>query len=493
MHLNRIGGAVAALSLATCLWAGAPTCAQVAPPFKLLHSFTGGVDSQGPDADLAVGHDGALYGTSSGTDISESTITPGAVFKITTAGAFTIVHAFTGPPSPGGGNPQCNIVWDRAGNLYGTTSYGGIQNEGTVFQITPAGKFSTLINFDGFDTGHGIWPKGELIFGKDGALYGLASFGGPGGYGTLFQATTSGTLTDLVSFDFVHGSGPTGGLLEDSAGNFYGTTWTGGTSGAGTVFVYVPGFSFPAEYDFTAFDPNTEINSDGAYPYSGLIRDAAGNLYGTGLIGGSYGKGVIFEIPVGGTLRVLYNFTGGSDGGYPEGKLTIGKDGLLYGTTTRGGNGLSSVYGGFGTVFSVWPDGSHLTTLYAFTPADSNLANGDGAFPYTGLTLGNDGNFYGTAMAGGADGDGTLFRLTMVPVVSSFSPTSGPVGTKVTIKGANFTETTGIAIGNKPASYTINSDSSLTLTIPSGATSGKIGVTNRFGKGASLTSFVVTH
>jgi uncharacterized repeat protein (TIGR03803 family) len=489
------GGAVAALSLAALLGAGSvPTQAQVAPPFTTLYSFggdnftTGGGDGQGPQADLLVGHDGALYGT--------TTYGPnGTVFRITPSGAYTKLYEFAYEND--GGNPSGSLVEDKNGNLYGTTYDAGLNGYGTVFQLSPSGALTTLHAFNYND---GASPAGGLIFGKGGALYGTTSGGGAhGNGGTIFRMTTAGVLTTLFNFNYADGLYPVGNLLADKDGNLYGVTYGGGYTGgdfssqAGTAFAFVPGIAFLPGYDFstpTGGPPPT--NYDGANPYAGLIRDNTGNLYGTTSAGGAYGYGTVFVIrPVGTTFGrqfiTLHSFTNGDDGGNPFGDLRIGKDGALYGTAGYGGTN------GNGTIFRLTPDGGTFTTLYNFSATNSSFINTDGVAPSAGLTIGPDGNFYGTASGGGAYGGGTIFKLTMTPVISSFAPQSGPVGTQVTLTGVNFTETTSVKLGSASAAFTINSDTSLTVTIPAGATSTRVTVTNPFGRGATSRAFHITH
>jgi len=195
--------------------------------------------------------------------------------------------------------------------------------------------------------------------------------------------------------------------------------------------------------------------------------------------GGANGWGTIFKITSSGALTTLYNFTHGADGAYANG-LVMGKDGNLYGTTGYGGANSNN-----GTVFKINTSGT-LTTLYSFT------GGADGANPYAGLIQGKDGNLYGTTQHGGLFGNGTVFKLTMPPVVHSFFQAEGPVGTFVNLTGNNFTETTRVLVGTISAYFTIISDTSLTFWVPSGAVTSKITVINPFGKGSNPSPFTVT-
>ena len=229
---------------------------------------------------------------------------------------------------------------------------------------------------------------------------------------------------------------------------------------------------FTTVFSFTA-------SSDGAYPRASLIRGKDGNFYGTTLTGGANGYGVVFKISSSGALTTLYSFTNGTDGANPLASLIQGKDGYFYGTTYNGGAN------GVGVVFKVSSSGA-LTPVYSFT------GGADGAYLYAALIQGKDGNLYGTDYLSGANGVGVVFRLTMPPIVHSFFQAQGPVGTTVTLLGNNFTETTHVLVGTLSASFAINSDTSLSVLIPTGALTSKITVVNPFGKGFNATSFTVT-
>jgi uncharacterized repeat protein (TIGR03803 family) len=242
---------------------------------------------------------------------------------------------------------------DAAGNLYGTTYYGGAYFGGTVFKLDTSGTETVLYNFTGAD---GLDPDGGLILDKAGNLYGTASSGGAGGFGTVFKLNTSG-MTVLYSFTGgADGSNPSSGLVMDAAGNFYGTTVFGGGYGCrsncgGTVFMVDKTGKETVLYSFLG-------GTDGNNPYSGLVRDAAGNLYGTTLYGGGdgcagRGCGTVFMVDKTGKEIILHSFTGGTDGGSP-GDL-VRAAGNLYGITKYGGNLSCNPPNGCGVVFKVTP------------------------------------------------------------------------------------------------------------------------------------------
>jgi uncharacterized repeat protein (TIGR03803 family) len=332
----------------------------------------------------------------------------------------TTLYSFTGSD---GANPNAGLIADPAGNLYGTTQLGGANPScnqapgcGTVFQLTPSGSLTVLHSFAGSD---GEEPFAGLIADAAGNLYGTTWGGGDSGRGAVFQLDPSGTLTMLYSFTGgSDGQRPVTGLLADAAGNLYGTAHSGGDGGYGTVFQLDPSGTLTVLYSFTG-------GSDGRYPDSGLLADAAGNLYGTTREGGdlascnspnTHGCGTVFQLTPSGILTVLHRFAG-SDGSRPGDWAGLLADaaGNLYGTTSAGGDRTSCAaqfIEGCGTVFQLMPSGA-LTVLYSFT------GGSDGGDPTAGLIADTAGNLYGTTLEGGATGScnrpygcGTVFQLT---------------------------------------------------------------------------------
>jgi uncharacterized repeat protein (TIGR03803 family) len=332
----------------------------------------------------------------------------------------TTLYSFAGSD---GANPNAGLIADPVGNLYGTTQLGGANPScsqapgcGTVFQLTPSGTLTVLHSFAGSD---GDEPFAGLIADAAGNLYGTTWGGGDSGRGTVFQLDPSGTLTVLYSFTGgSDGQRPVTGLLADAAGNLYGTAHSGGDGGYGTVFQLDPSGTLTVLYSFTG-------GSDGRYPDSGLIADAAGNLYGTTREGGdlascnspnTHGCGTVFQLTPPGSLTVLHRFAG-SDGSRPWDWAGLLADaaGNLYGTTSAGGDRTSCAaqfIEGCGTVFQLMPSGAP-TVLYSFT------GGSDGGDPTAGLIADTAGNLYGTTLEGGATGScnrpygcGTVFQLT---------------------------------------------------------------------------------
>jgi uncharacterized repeat protein (TIGR03803 family) len=316
----------------------------------VLHSFLGDATDGGHSfAGLVRDAAGNLYGT---TEVGGTTGF-GTVFKIDPAGNETIIHNFMGPPSDGA-VPTASLVLDASGSLYGTTSGGGssplafhgFPGLGTVFKIDPVGNETVLHNFNSVD---GDAPVAGLLMDSAGNLYGTTSAGGIGlcvfGCGVVFRVDPSGNESVLYNFEGQSdGSTPFGNLIMDAAGNLYGTTFRGGVSttcnGCGTVFKLDTSGNESLLYTFKG-------GSDGANPAAGLLMDGAGNLYGTtsdndfaapGLLG------TVFKIDPAGHEAVLHNFTGGRDDGQnPRAALIMDAAGNLYGTTEGGGAFLSGI------------------------------------------------------------------------------------------------------------------------------------------------------
>jgi len=352
--------------------------------FHLLYSFTDGNDGAYPLATVVEAADGSFYGTTA--DGGSNSL--GAVYRITSLGAFTPVMSFLGGYD--GKDPQAPLVQDTNGNFYGTTYEGGSNAYGVLFMITSTGVFTPLYSFtNGQD---GANPAGGLVLGADGNLYGTASTGGANHVGVLFHITTHGALTILHALtNLVEGNRPWG-LVQGTNGNFYGTTYEGGSDSVGAVFQMTPSGAVTPLYSFTN-------GVDGSYPHAGLVQGSDGNFYGTTFLGGTNKHGGVFRITSAGALTPLYSFTNGVDGELPECQLCQGTDGNFYGTASDGGAYTN------GAVFQISPGGT-LTSLYSFTGGN------DGAMPVAGLVEGADHNFYGTTFAGGTNFSGSLFEIT---------------------------------------------------------------------------------
>jgi len=285
------------------------------------------------------------------------------------------LYAFTG--SSDGNMPLSRVVFGPDGALYGTTQSGGIgcngDGCGTIYRLTPPAticrSFScpwteTIIHkFNGFD---GAMPSGDLVFDQSGNIYGTTQKGGMDNEGTVFQLSHSSggwTLNTLLSCTFASGLAPQSGVILDQAGNVYGTTYAGG-SGFGVVFELSPSGSGWSEAILYTFHDG----ADGGYP-SGLIFDAAGKLYGMTFVGGVNGRGTVFQLsPSDGSwsLLVLHSFTGGLGGGTLLASLTFDPAGNLYGVTTNAGQN------GAGNVFELSNGDLTYTDLYDFPNGGGN-------------------------------------------------------------------------------------------------------------------------
>lgn len=433
--------------------------------FKSLFSFDGSHGANPGFVNLVQGKDGNLYGT---TEVS--TGTEGTVFKITTAGKIKTLYVFCtqGEPCLDGAKPLAGLTLAKNGKFYGTTYYGGgAGNNGTLFQITSAGKLTMVYDFNGTTTGSE--PQAAPILGKDGNLYGSTSIGGSSNDGTLYEMTTAGAQEVSVSFTGKNGIYPYARLIQATNGNFYGTT-SQVTSGNGTVFAILPKTGLTTLYKFQGV-------ANGGYPVGGLIQATNGILYGTTSTGGGNSTGgTVFSITAAGKLKTIYSFCSKpncTDGSNPVASLIQATDGNLYGTTLNGGANYTTCNGGCGTIFKITTAGT-LTTLYNFC-SQSDCA--DGNQPEGGLVQATNGTFYGTTFSGGTADVGTVFSLSvgLKPFVKIL-PTWGTAGATAMILGDDLTGATKVTFNGVPAAFTVVSCTEIEATVPTGATSGTVAV-----------------
>jgi uncharacterized repeat protein (TIGR03803 family) len=495
-----------------------------------LHDFCafGCAGGTYPYAELVQGTDGNFYGT---TELGGNTANCpdsgdgcGTVFRVSPDGTLKILYSFCAQTNcPDGSGPVGGLVQGADGNFYGTTTNGPTRKTGgpcgsfgcgTVFKITPSGELTTLYRFCAqTDCPDGAEPEASMVQGTDGSFYGTTAFGGghiTGGAGTVFKITPSGELTTLYRFcaqtNCADGFVPNG-LVQGTDGNFYGTTFLG------TVFRITPGGTLTTLHTFAATTPTGQ-----------LVEATDGNFYGVTNAGGNIsncvaGCGTVFKIAPAGTATTLYNFcsqTNCADGVNPWGGLVQDTNGDIYGTTFAGGSqnvcALSSP--GCGTVFrmdvGLGPFVSFVRGLghvgvsvqilgQGFTGATAVSFNGIPAS----FTVKSDTYLTATVPSGAANGSvtvtepsGTLtsnkiFRV--VPWISSFSPTTGPAGTTVVITGTSFTGATVLSFTcGKKATFTVDSDTQITATVPEGALSGPINVVTPDGHWGSIPHFTVT-
>ena len=361
------------------------SAALATPTLKTLVNFNDTNGNQPAYGSLLADSSGNLYGTTYNGGSAED----GIVFKLAVGSdTLSTVATFT---SPSGINPLCGLVADGAGNLYGTTYYGGSSGFGTVFKI--AAGTSTVSTLMSFNRTNGQNPIAGLVADASGNLYGTTIYGGSSAYGTVFKiAAGTNMFSTLATLDYTNGQDAFSGLITDASGNLYGTTTEGGSGTYGTVYKVAAGTNTLST--LVAFN-----KTDGASPYSSLIADGSGNLFGTTLTGGANNDGTVFEITAGtNTLTTLATFNN-TNGANPYGSLLEDRVGDLYGTSYVGGST------GDGTVYEIAAGTNTITTLFTFSGAN-------GEYPEAGLTADTSGNLYGTTAFGGANSDGTVFELT---------------------------------------------------------------------------------
>lgn len=453
MTNNRNFGLIAGLAL---VLAAAPHQA-LAAGFEVFHAFQGTNDGEYPEGGLIADSYGNLYGTTfgsleSGGPGKKCPKNCGSVYGFDESGTQTFHYFFNGDNE--GAFPTGEALLEGT-TLYGTTEYGpktgcGGLGCGTVYQIQSDGSKDTIVSYFCMESNctDGVFPHGALIADQDGtSFFGITILGGTGagwlcgsdvgGCGTVFQYMPNGDRSVLYSFCSLSrckdGAVPFGKLLQDKKGNLYGTTQFGGTHSRGTIFRLKPPvhlgdlWTEKVLYSFCA-DIEDGICADGAVPEAGLIADEAGNLYGTTTFGGEnvttcsddLGCGVIFKLAPDGTYIVLHPFVGGTDGGLPQSALVADSAGNLYGTTLRGGGGGTScanhVPTGCGTVFMLASDGS-VMTLHAF-------GRSDGVHPEGSLLLLDDRYLYGATRESGKKpcACGTLYRLDLQAAMTAQPP-----------------------------------------------------------------------
>jgi uncharacterized repeat protein (TIGR03803 family) len=339
------------------------------------------------------------------------------VLQRSEASSFRVVYSFKGQPD--GYAPQGTLVKDGAGNLYGTTTWGGsvdctVSGQevgcGTIFKVDKKGNETVLYDF-GQQGGDGVMPVAGLVRDVAGNLYGTTTEGGVGdcggyGCGTVFKLDTTGHETVLHSFAGGSDGGNPEGVILDAYSNLYGTTAVGGSScDCGTVFKLDATGHETVLYSFSG--------TDGEFPYAGLARDTKGNLYGTTLEGGAFGWGTVFKLTPKGKETLLYSFRGGKDGANPTSSVKLDGKGNLYGTTQHGGAPTCNGGNGCGVVFRLDARGQE-TVLHTFCLKNCQ----DGKDPSAGLILGTTGNFYSTTFEGGItgcdanNGCGTVFEIS---------------------------------------------------------------------------------
>jgi uncharacterized repeat protein (TIGR03803 family) len=441
---------------------------------------------------LTLGTDGNFYGTAYQGGAGGR----GTVYKVTPTGTLTVLHDFAS--SVDGGSPYAAPVQGTDGNFYGTTYNGGSKGYGTVYKMTPAGTLTVLYPFDHT---HGGQPDGPLVQGTDGKLYGVTYSGGTNGYGTLFKVSTGGVFTGLYNFDSTHGSYPYGALVQGTDGSFYGTTYNGGSGGGGVVFKITASGVLTVLHNLTS-------SPDGAGLFAGLTQVNDGSFYGPALRGGAKSVGTIYRITTKGAFSVLYNFDRPT-GSTPEVTLLEHTTGILYGETLDGGgshndgvfysfkNGLKPFVrllptsGKVGKSIDILGQGFNGTTGVSFNGTTATFNISSDTYLIAKVPAGATTGTVTVTESGGKLTSNQKFRVT--PVIKTFNPTSGPVGTPVTITGVSLTQTSKVTFGAvKATNFTADSDTQVTATVPVGAITGKIAITTPGGAATSSGVFTVT-
>lgn len=454
--------------------------------FTVIHSFDltdGAIEAGG----MTLGTDGYLYGNTyfGGTD------NDGVTFKITTKGAETPLHDFT--DSGDGSNPVDALVLGTDGDFYGTTA----SNPETIYKVSSSGKFTklqTLTTAQGFQ-------GGQLIQASDGNFYGGTNLGGANGDGTAFQMTPKGAITVLHSFDISDGTDASPGMVEIPGGSFIGTAARGGSSGAGAGVIY----SLTSTGTFAVLHVMNGP-TDGSL-LGVLIAATDGNLYGTAANDGASSCGTIFKVTPTGLFSLLYTFDG-THGCNPEGYLTQGTDGKLYGVTSGGGANDA------GTLFSLdlglspfvqlmTTSGKELSKVEILGQGFSKSSVVEfGGVAATEVAVTGTTYISATVPAGALSGQVTVTTGTttltspktfnVLPTITSFTPSSGPVGTIVTITGTGLAQTAVVSFNKVPSlDVTRTSDTQVTAKVPAGATTGKIAITTNGGSATSSANFTV--
>jgi uncharacterized repeat protein (TIGR03803 family) len=468
--------------------------------YTLLYSFCaeGGsclVTGSNPEGGLTLGTDGNFYGTTSGGGAGDM----GTVFKITPAGKLTTLFSF---PNTGadGSNPSFGVFQASNGDFYGVTPSGGSTN-GTFFRISSTGAFKLLASFH--SGVNGANPNLPTL-GRDGNFYGSTHNGGPNSAccGVIYKATAAGKITVLYTFPGGEGSS-VGQLVEGSDGNFWGVTNGVAFVSGGELYKISSSGDLAVVHTFSG-------TGDGCCPVSGLIAGSDGYLYGVTNAGGTANVGAIYRVnPSNGDYAVLYSFCGTSpcDAFGPGPVLAQDTNGTFYGNTGGNSDG-GSYFFSFDT--GLGPFIRTLTTAAAvgksvvvfgqtFTGVTEVEFNGAEAT----FSVVSDNQLKAVVPAAATTGPisvvtpaGTLTALSkfyVLPTITSINPTSGAVGATVTITGKALTGATKVTIGGKAASFTVNSGTQITATVPTGAVSGKkITVTTPGGTASSTSTFTVT-
>lgn len=456
----------------------------------LLHSFNF-TDGDGPQGGITMGLDGNFYGTTYQGGGANGAISAGTIFKITPGGVFTHLYSFTN--STDGAYPRTPPVMAPDGNLYGCTGNG---TQYALYRITTAGVFTVMTTLPN-------QTYSPLLVGTDGNLYGTTLYGGTYNEGTLFKfVPSSKALTILHSFNTERGvSGP---LIQGSDGAIYGTASIGGTGSSGAIYRITTGGTYKVIYNFT-----TAGTSDGRIPQNGGVQGSDGFLYGIASTGGALGLGTLFKVSTAGTGFTLLHSFQTATGDTPSSALLLHTNGTIYGQAEHGGT--HTAYGAmYSFTTTMKPFVRPLVLVSAKVGGTVHLL-GQGFPTATAVdfgstaatfTISNATHIVAKPVAGSTTAQITvkepsgnllsLLKFKIAPTITSFSPTAGPVGSTVTITGMSLSQATAVKFGAVAATaFTINSNTQITVTVPTGAVSNKISVTTPGGGASTATAFTV--
>ena len=503
-----------------------------------LHDFDCSTDGCSPEFPgiMAQGRDGNLYGTLSWVGAFGA----GTVVMVTPSGTVTTLYSFSGPD---GNGPWGGLTLGSDGNFYGTTLTGGDYGYGTIFKVTPAGTLTKLHSFDSQDcespysppvqgksgafygvtssacaysiTSSGTFKKlstaipygsyGPLLLASDGNFYGTSWVGGAYQGGSVYRMSAAGVVKIIYSFDGTHGSSPYGPVVQGSDNLLYGTAIAGGSvNGGGVVFKMTTAGKITVLHQFDSTSP-----TDGYAPVAGLVAATDGNFYGStdqGSGGGAARLGVLFKITKTGTYSVLYRFDY-THGATPYSTAVQHTNGNVYGTTYEGGSENGGVFyrlalglkpfvflmtnsGTAGQTIQILGTGLSGATSVKFGSGSATFSVVSGTYMTAVVPAkGTTGSVTVTAPAGTYTSSKTF---KVVPVISSFAPTSGPVGTPVTLTGSGFLGATKVTFGGVKATvFSVISATQITATVPIGAKTGSVAVTTPGGT-ASKGKFTVS-
>ncbi len=356
-----------------------------AAALSVVAPFTGTATGSVPYGGVTRDSSGNLFGTTE----NGGSASDGVVWEIP-AGSTTItpLASFTGA---NGQNPYVGVTLDSSSNLFGTTSHGGVNGDGVVWEIVHGS--TTITPLASFNGANGTTPFSGVTIDSSGNLFGTTYYGGDNGVGTVWELPHgSAAISTLATFNGTNGTNPNGPLALDSSGNLFGTAVGGGANGDGAVWELPHGTATLT--DIAAFNGA----GNGTTPEAGLILDSSGNLFGTAYQGGSANDGTVWEIVHGSAaITPLATFTG-ANGSNPFGGVLLDSSGNLYGTTFYGGSAND------GTLWEIPAGSATLTTLASFTGANGQNPSGI-------LTLDSSGNILGTTQLGGSGSDGAVFKF----------------------------------------------------------------------------------